>query len=132
MLKEKDLKIERQEENLILNKKNLYDINIMYLSQIKFNKLKEIDLSNNGIINIELLCNMNLPFLEFLNLSYNRIRNIEPLSEIISKNLKYLFIQNNEIVDIQVFCYYIFIFDILRLENNNIGERNYLLKVKRF
>jgi len=86
LLKEKDLKIERQEENLILNKKNLYDINIIYLSQIKFNQLKEIDLSDNEITNIELLCNMNLPFLEFLNLSYNRIRNIEPLSEINSRS----------------------------------------------
>ena len=63
----------------------------MTLSMIKFNQLKEIDLSENEIIEIEPICNMNLPFLEFLNLSYNNIKNIEPLGELNSKKLKYLY-----------------------------------------
>ena len=110
---EKDIKIERQEENLILRKKKINDENIKCISLIKFNQLKEIDLSENEITSIEHLRNMNLPFLEFLNLSYNKIKNINPLSEINSRKLKYLFIQNNQIEDIYIFLdYNFFIFDI--------------------
>ena len=126
---EKDVKIERQEENLILCNKKLNDENIKCISLIKFNQLKQIDLSENEITNIEPLCNENLPFLEKLNLSYNKINNIKPLSEINSKKLKYLFIQNNQIEDIQVFLDDNFpIFEILRLENNKIEENSYSFK----
>ena len=97
----------------------------MTLSMIKFNQLKEIDLSENEIIEIEPICNMNLPFLEFLNLSFNKINNIKPLGEMNSKKLKYLFLQNNQIEDIK------FVNDwnfpklrILRLENNNNIQEN--------
>ena len=58
--------IKREEESLFLSKKNLNDINIIYLSQIKFNQLKEIDLSENEIRDIEPISNMSLPFIEFL------------------------------------------------------------------
>jgi len=122
-LDEKDIKIERQEENLNLNNKRLNDKNIKCISLIIFNQLKEIDLSENEIFNIDPICNMNLPFLEFLNLSCNKIENVEPLSKINSKKLKYLFIQDNQIEDIRVFLDCDFpILDILRLENNKIVE----------
>ena len=128
-LDEKDIKIERQEENLILSKKKLNDENIKCISLIKFNQLKEINLSENEIINIDLICNMNLPFLEFLNLSYNKIRNIEPLGELNPKKLKYLFIQNNQIEDVEVLknCDFPKL-KILRLENNNIQENSISFK----
>ena len=124
---EKDIKIEREEENLLLSNKQINDENIKLISQIKFNNLKEINLSENEITNIEPLCNINLPYLVLLNLSYNKIINIEPLGEINSRKLKYLFIQNNQIEDFEVF------FDndyqsnfsslsILRLEENKIKE----------
>jgi hypothetical protein len=124
---EKDIKIERQEENLLISNKQINDENIKLISQIKFNNLKEINLSENEITNIEPLCNINLPYLVLLNLSYNKIINIEPLGEINSRKLKYLFIQNNQIEDFEVF------FDneyhsnfsslsILRLEENKIKE----------
>ena len=122
---EKDVKIERQEENLILSNKKLNDEHIKCISLIKFNQLKQIDLSENEIINIESLCNAKLPFLEKLNLSYNKINNIKPLSEINTQKLKYLFIQNNQIEDIQVFLDDDFpILEILRLENNKIEENS--------
>jgi len=125
LLKEKGLKIEREDESLFLSNKKLNDENIKCISLIKFNQLKEIDLSENEITNIEPLCNINLPFLEFLNLSYNKIENIEPLSEINTKKLKYLFVQNNQIEDMHVFLNYDFPrFEILRLENNNINENS--------
>ena len=59
---EKDVKIERQEENLILSNKKLNDENIKCISLIKFNQLIDIDLSENEITNIESLCKVNLPF----------------------------------------------------------------------
>jgi len=118
--KKTEIKIKREEESLFLRKKKLNDTNIMSLSLIKFNQLKELDLSENEITNIEPISKMSLPFLEFLNLSYNNIKDIKSLGEINSRKLKYLFIQNNQIENIQ------FVKDwdfpklrILRLENNN-------------
>ena len=99
----KNVKIEREEENLFLSNKQINDENIKCLSIIKFNQLKDIDLSYNDITNIEPLSKANLPFLEKLNLSFNKINNIKPLSEINLRKLKYLFIHNNQIEDIQVF-----------------------------
>ena len=116
---ETKLEIEREEKSLYLIDKKLNNENIKCLSQIKFNQLIEIDLSENGIIDIEPLCNMNLPFLEFLNLSSNKIKNINPLGRINSKKLKYLLIHNNEIEDINILKSPEFMtFDILALENN--------------
>ena len=122
---EKDIKIGRQETNLILNDKKLNDENIKCISLIKFNQLKEINLSGNDIKDIESLCYVNLPFLEFLNLSNNKIEKIEPLGDINSKELKYLFIQNNQIEDINVLLNpNIQTLDILRLEKNKINENS--------
>ena len=118
--------IKREEESLFLSKKKLKDINIISLSMIKFNQLKEIDLSENEIKDIEPISKMILPFLEFLNLSFNKINNIKPLGEMNSKKLKYLFIQNNQIEDIQFIKNWDFPkLIILRLENNdNINENS--------
>ena len=117
---DKKVDIDREKENLFLYRKKLGDNYFRYLSLIKFNQLKEIDLSENEIINIAPISNMNLPFLEFLNLSFNKIEDIKPLGEINTKNLKFLFLQNNQIKDVQVFKDYEFPnLKILRLENNN-------------
>ena len=126
------IKIEGKEESLFFSKKKLNDKNIMTLSMIKFNQLKEIDLSENEITNIEPISNMNLPFLEFLNLSFNKINNIKPLGELNSRKLKYLFIQNNQIKnleDITFLCNCDFPnLKILRLENNIKEEEENSLK----
>jgi len=122
---EKDIKIGRQEVSLILNGIKLNDKNIKCISLIKFNQLKDINLSENEITNIESLCYANLPFLEFLNLSSNKIEKIEPLEEINSKSLKYLFIQDNQIEDINVLLNpYFQTLEILRLEKNKINENS--------
>jgi Leucine-rich repeat (LRR) protein len=95
---------------------------------IKFNQLKEINLSENEITDIEPICIMNLPFLEFLNLSYNKIKNISPLGELNSRKLKYLFLQNNQIEnleDIKFLCDCDYPnLKILRFENNKIQENS--------
>ena len=67
---EDEIEIERQNENLLLNKKKLNDENLKCISKIKFNNLKEINLSENKIKNIGLLSNISLPYLELLNLSF--------------------------------------------------------------
>ncbi len=124
---DKNVKIERKEKSLLLSNKQINDENIQLISLIKFNNLKEINLSENDITNIALLNNICLPFLELLNLSYNRIINIEPLGLINSEKLKYLFIQNNQIEDFQVFFDYDSNFKslhILRLEDNRIEENS--------
>ena len=116
--------IGRQGESLLLNDKEINDDLIKTISQIKFNQLKEINLSGNKITNIEPLCYMSLPFLEYLNLSNNQIIDIKPLSEINSKHFKYLFIQNNQIKDIEIFLDDNFpTFDILRIDNNKIDKK---------
>ena len=121
-LNEKDVNIDRENEYLFLNDKKLNDENIKCIALILFNNLKEIDLSGNEITNIEALCDINLPFLEFLNLSYNKIQDIEPLRERNNKNLKYLFIHNNLIKDITILCDPDFpTLKILTLENNKIN-----------
>jgi hypothetical protein len=122
---EKHEKIERQVESIILCNKKLNSENIKCISLIKFNQLKEIILSENEITDIEPLCYISLPFLEFLDLSKNNIENIEPLGEINSKNLKYLFIQNNKIKEIQTLINPKFpTLEILRLESNIIDENS--------
>ena len=124
-LNEKDVNIDRENEYLFLNDKKLNDENIKCIALILFNNLKEIDLSGNEITNIEALCDINLPFLEFLNLSYNKIQDIEPLRERNNKNLKYLFIHNNQIEDITILCDPDFpTLNILTLENNKINEQS--------
>ena len=131
-MNEKKVKIGREEENLLLNNKQINDENIECISLIKFNQLKDIDLSENKITNIEPLCKANLPFLEKLNLSFNKINNIKPLSEINSRKLKYLFIQNNQIEDIQVFIDFYSNFkslDILILDDNNLKEDSDSFKI---
>ena len=121
----KQITIDREEESLFLIDKKLNDENIECISQIKFNQLKELDLSENEIVSIEPLCNLNLPFLEFLNLSHNKIKNIKPLGEINLKKLKYLLIHNNEIIDINFLQESNFPkVEIVSIENNSINEKS--------
>jgi Leucine-rich repeat (LRR) protein len=95
------------------------------MSQIKFDQLKEIDISQNKIKNIQPLKNMSLPFLKFLNLSYNEIQIIEPVTKINSKNLRYIFLQKNQIKDIETFIDSNFpSLKILRVEDNDINLEN--------
>ena len=118
IFEDKNVCIKRDEESLILNNK-IDDQYSGLISQIKFNQLKHIDLSENNLTNIEFLNDISLPFLEFLNLSHNNICDIEPLGKIRSKNLSFIYLQNNLIEDIGAFLNNKFPFlKILRLEKN--------------
>jgi len=87
--------------------------------------LKEIDISENNITNVEPFKKMNLPFLEFLNLSHNLIKKIEPVTKLKSYNLQYIFLQRNNIEDLETFLESDFpALKILRVEDNNINEEN--------
>jgi len=100
---EKKIHLHRDEKYLHLNNRDLDDNDFKNISQISFNQLKEIDLSDNKIINIQPFKKMSLPFLEFLNLSYNNIKIIEPVAKLKSKCLQYIFLQGNKIEDIKAF-----------------------------
>ena len=126
-LKEKTkIQIYRKDKYLPLNNKKLDDKDFKYISQIRFNQLKEIDISNNQIIDIKPFNKMILPFLEFLNLSNNKIKNIEPIANLKSSNLQYIFLQVNQIEDIGPFSKSYFpALKLLRVEgNNNIDGEN--------
>ncbi len=100
---DKDIHLHRNDKYLPLNNKELDNKDFKNISQISFNQLKEIDLSENNITNIQPFKKMSLPFLEFLNLSHNKIEKIEPITKLNSKNLKYIFLQKNNINDIEKF-----------------------------
>ena len=114
---EKDIQLYRNKKYISLNAKDLGDKYFKYVSQIRFNQLKEIDISENNITDISAFKKMTLPFIEFLNLGHNKIKIIEPIANLKSKNLKYIFLQANEIQDIETFKNSDFpILVILRLE----------------
>lgn len=103
LIKEKKIILYRNEKFLHLNSRGLGDQDFKKISQIKFNQLKEIDISDNNITNIKPFKKMTLPFLEFLNLSYNQIQYIEPVTQLKSENLQYIFLQSNKIEDMETF-----------------------------
>ena len=87
--------------------------------------MKEIDISENNITNIQPFNKMSLPFLEFLNLSHNKINKIEPVAKLKSYNLQYIFLQRNNIEDLENFLESDFpSLKILRVEDNNINKEN--------
>jgi len=138
----KQIDLPRNNKYLHLNGGNqnqnqkLDDKDFEYISQIRFNQLKEIDISENKIKNVQPFNKMSLPFLEFLNLSYNNIEIIEPVTKINSKNLEYIFLQKNKIKDIGAFLDSNFqnikiirVEDNINLESNNEEENKNLKKV---
>ena len=129
-LKNKNIQLSRNEKHIHLNKRDLDDQDFRYISQIRFNQLKEIDISENNITSIENFKKMSLPFLEFLNLSHNKIKHIEPITKLKYKNLKYIYLQGNEIEDIESFLNTDFSsLDLLRVEDNKeVNENNEKIK----
>jgi len=124
-LEKKDIYLSRNEKYIHLNKRNLDNQDFKYISQIRFNQLKEIDISENNIISIENFKKMSLPFLEFLNLSHNKIKLIKPMTKLKYKNLKYIFLQKNEIEDLESFLNTEFSsLDLLRVEDNKVIDEN--------
>ena len=125
LINERKIQLKRELKYIHLNNREIDDQDFKYISQIRFNQLKEIDISKNKIKDIKPFNKMSLPFLEFLNLSYNEIENIEPVAKLKSLNLKYIFLQRNKIEDIEPFLQSYFpSLKILRVEDNNINGEN--------
>ena len=123
----------RKNKYIHLSENELNDQHFKYISLIRFNQLKEIDLSKNNLENIQPFKRMSLPFLEFLNLSHNNITDIEPVTKLNSKMLQYIFLQKNNINNIKSFSDSIFPkLKILRVEDNNINleDENGFNKIK--
>ena len=124
-LVDKEILLERSDKFLHLNNRNLGNEEFKYISQIRFNQLKEIDLSENNIEDIEPFEKMSLPFLEFLNLSGNDIKKIEPIIKLNAINLEYIFLQRNKIEDLNPLLKSDFKkLKLLRIEDSKIEEEN--------
>ena len=122
LIKEFNIDLKGKETKLSLRNRKLGDKGLKLISKIIFTNLKEIDLSENNIKNIEPLNEMNLPHLEYLNMSYNKIENIKPIAELNSKNLKEISLQTNHITDMTPFLKSDFpALERLRVENNRIN-----------
>ena len=96
----KDTKVE---EIIITNPSKLFKRKgLLDLTQIFFNKLKILDLSENNISKIDFLEKNKFPNLEHLILTKNKIENIEPLEKTNLDELKELDLGKNKIKDIAV------------------------------
>jgi Leucine-rich repeat (LRR) protein len=123
LLENNNIYITKKETALQLRNKNLKDEEFKLISLIKFNQLKEINLSENNIKNIEPFRKMNLPYLEYLDMSNNKIVHVNPISEINSKVLKEIYLQNNEIFDFSpLFCAEFPKLELLRIDNNRFDS----------
>ena len=87
------------EESLDLRNKitNNFDNLNECLAKIDFNKLKELNLSDNKISEIKILKDVKFPNLEYLNLNLNIIEDITVLKRVDFKHLKKLYIYHNRI-----------------------------------
>ena len=127
----KGIYLHRKQKFINLSGKELKDEHFNCISQIRFNQLKEIDLSKNDLKNIQPIIRMSLPFLEFLNLSHNNITDIEPVTKLNSKMLQYIFLQKNQINNIESFSVSDFPkIKILRAEENNMNLEDENIKKK--
>ena len=94
------------------------------ISKIRFKNLIELNLSRNGISNIEPLDNMALPHLEIINLSDNLIEDIPPLANINSYNLEEINLDNNKIRDLRPFLFSKFSLLKIFIVSNNEAINN--------
>ena len=113
------------ERKLALRRKYLGDEGLKLISQIIFKRLRDLDVSQNHIRNIEPLNKMHLPHLEYINLSENHIKDIKPLAELNCKKLKEICIQNNNINNFCAFLQSDFpSLERLRIENNKFNKNS--------
>ena len=122
-----------KELNLILKGKKvetedcpwLRDKGFELLSKIRFKNLIELNLSNNGIINVTPLDNMLLPHLEMINLSNNLIIKIKSVADLQSTYLSEIYLQNNQIDDLGPFLNSQFDYlKMFRVNNNDDAIKN--------
>ena len=110
----------------------LKDDGFKLISLIQFTQLKEIDVTNNCITNIDPLKEMFLPFLEYLNMSFNQIENIKPIAKLYSLKLKDIILTQNQIKDITPFKDSTFPeLEYLRIEKNDELNENEIKEIKK-
>ena len=111
------------ELTLYLRRRWLDNDKLNLISLIKFQRLKDMNISGNNISNLEALNNMNLPDLEYFNASQNQIKDITPLAELNSKKLKEICLQENIIEDFSPLLKSEFPeLERLRIEKNNFDK----------
>ena len=88
------------EESLSLKNIGLNDEDFKLITDINFQKLKELDISNNKIRNVDSLRNIDTSNLEYLNMSHNIIETIEVLESLNLTHLIELGLQNNNIKNV--------------------------------
>lgn len=104
-------------------RKLLFDEGLKLISKIKFQNLKDMNISNNKITNVEAFNDMNLPYLEYIDLSENEIKDIKPIAELNSKKLKEISLQGNQIEDFSPLLKSEFPeLERLRIENNHFNK----------
>ena len=122
----KDIQI----NELNLCSKNFGNEALIDLCKIKFNELKNLNLSKNSISDIKILEKAKLENLIKLDLSFNKISDINVLAKINFRELKILNLSNNDISDINVLDKIkIAKLEILDFTHNKISDINILEKV---
>ena len=94
-------KVDCQELEVLNLSYNYLDDNkiLKKLEKIKFKQLKELNLSNNEIIEIDFLERIDFKDLEILNLSCNEINDLSIFDKVKFKQLKELNLSNNKLSD---------------------------------
>ena len=122
----KDIQI----NELNLCSKNFGNEALIDLCKIKFNELKNLNLSKNSISDIKILEKAKLENLIKLDLSFNKISDINVLAKINFRELKILNLSNNDISDINVLDKIkIAKLETLDFTHNKISDINILEKV---
>ena len=128
--------VQKQQEKLILRYKELFDIDLEKIAQLKLVNLKELDLSHNKIKTIDYLRNMYLSFVQYLSLNNNHIKDVNPLKNINFKELIELNLQNNDIDDVKPLAdTEMPVIEILRIEGNkniNVALDNFKQVIKKY
>ena len=93
---------ENNTKELDLNDKNIGDIGLEFISQMKIIQLKNLYLDKNELYNIEALAKFKFDKLEILSLKYNNISNIKVLGLVKFNNLLTLSLCENNISDISI------------------------------
>lgn len=113
------------EKEVSLKNKGLNDEDVKVFSMIYFKNLKDLDLSENKIKDINFFKDMNTSNLEYLNLGHNQIEVIQILENLNLQNLKELGLQNNKIKNVSsLLKANLSSLELLRLEGNDGIDRS--------
>ena len=117
-------------KELNLKNKNIGDEGLKFLIKIEFNGLKNLDLSNNQISDINILDRVNFKELKNLDLSNNQISDINVLEKVNFKKLNKIILSLNKISNINILEKVNFKeLKELNLHYNKISDKTILEKV---